>query len=212
MLAVASVGVLIYPARGERTEAEIPDEEFLEAFQRNAKAIESQRNGYLQLIDKTRLVSLAKEGDFVIRLEEKPGSFDQLVEMAVRALSPGINDPFTAIACVDHLGAALCRLAARDMPNPYFYDDEQKLRLLGPERSFEEILDAAFNQIRQYSISSASVTIRLLDTIGVILKFVDRPEDREALFRHADMVVCGAREGLPEIEDRQQVEARRLLL
>ena len=45
-------------------------------------------------------------------------SFQQLVEIAVRALSPGINDPFTAIACVDRLGSALCRLARRDMPSP----------------------------------------------------------------------------------------------
>lgn len=246
----------LYPAQGERIQASPPGKEILEAFEKNSKPIAARRNGYLQLIDKTRLVSLAKEGNFVIRLEEKPGNFvvagcplvsispadkvndelvervqalfvmdhqrtthqdiefavNQLVEMAVRALSPGINDPFTAIACVDHLGAALCKLAARDMPNPYFYDEQDKLRLLGPERTFEEVLNSAFNQIRQYSISSASVTIRLLDTIGVILKFVNRPEDKEALLRHADMVVRGAREGLPEIEDRQQVEARRLLV
>jgi len=44
-------------------------------------------------------------------------SFNQLVEIAVRALSPGINDPFTAIACVDRLGSGLCRLARRDMPS-----------------------------------------------------------------------------------------------
>ena len=47
---------------------------------------------------------------------------NQLVEIAVRALSPGLNDPFTAITCVDHLGSALCRLASRDMPSPYRHD------------------------------------------------------------------------------------------
>lgn len=246
----------LYPAKGERISAEAPDEGFLETFEKDAKAIRSPRNGYLQLIDKSQLVLLATQGDFVVRLEQKPGNFvvsgcplvslspgdkidkeleariqalfvmddqrtthqdlefavNQLVEMAVRALSPGINDPFTAIACVDHLGAALCRLAARDMPNPNYYDDNQKLRLFASERTFEEVLDSAFNQIRQYGISSAAVLIRLLETIAVILEFVHRPEDKAALLRHADMVVRGAREGLPEVVDRQQVEAQRLLI
>ena len=46
-------------------------------------------------------------------------SVDQLVEIAVRALSAGINDPFTAIVCVDRLGSALSRLARRDMPSAF---------------------------------------------------------------------------------------------
>ena len=50
-------------------------------------------------------------------------AIDQLVEVAVRALSPGVNDPFTAIACVDRLGEALCALAGREVPSPYRYDD-----------------------------------------------------------------------------------------
>lgn len=49
----------------------------------------------------------------------------QLVEIAVRALSPGLNDPFTAIACVDHLGSALSRLAQREMPSPYRHDGQR---------------------------------------------------------------------------------------
>jgi uncharacterized membrane protein len=72
----------------------------------------------------------------------------QLVEIAVRALSPGVNDPFTAITCVDRLGSALHRLAQREMPSPQRYDDEHKLRVVAPATSFAALLDAAFNQIR----------------------------------------------------------------
>ncbi len=63
-------------------------------------------------------------------------SVQQLVEIALRALSPGINDPFTAIACVDRLGSALCRLARRDMPSAHRFDEQGRLRLVafGPER------------------------------------------------------------------------------
>jgi len=131
---------------------------------------------------------------------------NQLVEMAVRALSTGLNDPFTAIACVDQLGSVLCRLAEREMPSPFCYDHQNKLRLISSTDSFEELVDASFNQIRQNSRSSAAVTIRLLETIAVITGFVHRPEDRATLLRHAEMIARGAREGLPEEEDRRMVQ------
>ena len=133
----------------------------------------------------------------------------QLVEIAVRALSPSLNDPFTAITCVDHLGSVLCRLATRAMPSCYRHDHLNQLRVIAPANTFPEITDAAFNQIRQYSRSSAAVTIRLLETIAVVAGFAHRPEDRTALLRHAEMIARGATEELPEIVDRQAVEERR---
>jgi len=133
---------------------------------------------------------------------------NQLVEIAVRALSPGVNDPFTAMTCVDHLGSALCRLAQRDMPSPYRHDSQDQLRLITPVFTFPEVTDAAFNQIRQYGRSSTAVTIRLLETIAVVAGSVQRSEDRAALLRHARMIARGAADGLPEDEDRQEVEER----
>jgi uncharacterized membrane protein len=133
---------------------------------------------------------------------------DQLVEIAVRALSPGVNDPFTAMTCVDHLGSALCRLAQRDMPSPYRYDTQDQLRLITPVFTFPDVTDAAFNQIRQYGRSSTAVTIRLLETIAVVAGSVHRSEDRVALLRHAKMIARGAGGGLLEDEDRQEVEKR----
>ncbi len=132
----------------------------------------------------------------------------QLVEIAVRALSPGMNDPFTAITCLDHLGSGLCRLASRDMPSPYRHDGQNQLRVIAPADTFPKIMDAAFNQIRQYGRSSAAVTIRLLETIIVVAGFAHRAEDRAALLRHAEMIARGANEGLPEDEDRRSVEER----
>ena len=133
---------------------------------------------------------------------------NQLVEIAIRALSPGVNDPFTAMTCVDHLGSALCRLAKRDMPSPYRYDSRDQLRIITPVFTFPDVTDAAFNQIRQYGRSSTSVTIRLLETIAVVAGSVHRPEDRAALLRHARMIARGADGGLPEDEDRRDVEER----
>ncbi len=133
---------------------------------------------------------------------------NQLVEIAVRALSPGTNDPFTAITCLDHLGSGLCRLASRDMPSPYRYDGQNQLRVIAPADTFPKIMDAAFNQIRQYGRSSAAVTIRLLETIIVVAGFAHRAEDRATLLQHAEMIARGAREGLPEDQDRQAVDER----
>lgn len=133
-------------------------------------------------------------------------TINQLVEIAVRALSPGVNDPYTAIVCVDNLGSALSRLAQREMPSPYRHDKQDKLRLIAQAVSFPVIADAAFNQIRQDARSSAAVTIRLLETIAMVAEFSHRAEDRAALQRHAEMINRGASEGLSESEDRRVVE------
>ena len=143
-----------------RIPTEPPEAGFFEAFDREARPVGADGDGYVQFIDGEALVALAMEEDLVVRLERRPGDYvvagcplalvwpgsrvtdrlteqvhslfvlghqrtsdqdiefgvNQLVEIAVRALSPGLNDPFTAITCVDHLGSALCRLATRDMP------------------------------------------------------------------------------------------------
>lgn len=135
-------------------------------------------------------------------------SFDQLVEIAVRALSPGINDPFTAIACVDRLGSALCRLARSDMPSPARLDSLGRLRLVAPGPTFSGVVDTAFNQIRQSARSNPAVAIRMLDAIAQIAGHVRRAHDAVCLQRHADMVIKGAREAVPEADDLLAVETR----
>jgi uncharacterized membrane protein len=134
-------------------------------------------------------------------------SFHQLVEIAVRALSPGINDPFTAIACVDRLGSALCRLARREMPSPFRFDHHGRLRLVAPGSSFAGILDLAFNQIRQSTRSNPAVAIRMLDAIAQIAGHVQSAQDAACLQRHAGMIIRGARDGVPEADDLAAVEA-----
>ena len=135
-------------------------------------------------------------------------SFYQLVEIAVRALSPGINDPFTAIACVDRLGSALCRLAQRDRPSPFRFDGGGRLRLVAPGSTFAGVVDTAFNQIRQSARSNPAVAIRLLDSIARIACHLRHAQDAACLQRQAAMIVRGARESVPEAEDRLAVEAR----
>ena len=133
-------------------------------------------------------------------------SIDQLVEIGVRALSPGINDPFTAITCVDRLGAALCQLAERKAPSPYRYDSENKLRVIAKGTTFADLADAAFNPIRHYGRSSALVTVRLLKTLAVITEHIRSEEDRQTLLRHAIMIERASGEALVEQAERDTLE------
>ncbi len=135
-------------------------------------------------------------------------SIKNLVEIAIRSLSPAINDPFTAVSCVDLLCAALCRLAERELPSPYVYDDDNNLRLIDEPVTFEGLVDDAFHQIRQYGRSDVAITIRLLEAIEVIAQHTYNEPNRKALLRHATMIERGAQEGLPEELDRQDVQAR----
>jgi uncharacterized membrane protein len=133
-------------------------------------------------------------------------ALDQLVEIACRALSPGINDPFTAVACVEHIGAALCRLAERQMPSSYRYDDDGRLRIIAPAITFSHIVDQGITPIRQYCRTSIIVTLKLLDIIALVAPHVHREEDRQALSWQAGMIQQGSLEGLPVAQDRHRVE------
>src|SRR5690606_4993307 len=92
-------------------------------------------------------------------------AIQELVEVAVRALSPGINDPHTAISCIDYLGAAMIRLSQRSLPSPNRQDDQGRVRVITSVTSFGDALDAAFDEIRQHARDSASVMTRLAETL-----------------------------------------------
>ncbi|MCA9233974.1 MAG: DUF2254 domain-containing protein [Planctomycetales bacterium] len=113
---------------------------------------------------------------------------NELVEVALRALSPGINDSFTAIACIDRLSGTMRRLARRRMPAGGRCNEDRKPRLVAKPREFSRVVDAAFNQIRQNAAGNVAVSIRLLDAIEAIGAETQREEDRQALLRQADMI------------------------
>lgn len=139
------------------------------------------------------------------RTEQQDVEFpiNQLVEVALRAISPGINDPFTAIRCIDQLSAGLSRLAQREFPSPYRYDDNDKLRVIAKRVTFAQLTDAAFNQIRQYGKSDVAVTIRLLEAIATIASYTSAQQDRAALLRHAEMIEQDSFESISQEQDQR---------
>ncbi len=132
----------------------------------------------------------------------------QLTEVAMRALSPGINDPFTAMSCIDRLGSALSILTKREFPSPFRYDENNKLRIVAKPMTFGGIVNAAFDQIRQSSRANVAVTIRLLETFSVIAAHINNDEQRKAILRQANMVARAHRDSIPEENDRNDVQER----
>jgi len=137
---------------------------------------------------------------------------NELLEIAARALSPGVNDPLTAISCIDHLGVALCDLAQRVFPPRLQTGKENRLRIIAYPITFERLVGTAFNPIRQYGRTHVAVTIRLLEIIKVILPFTCYPEQREALLEQAGLIERGSQDAIPEAADRKDIHDRYLAI
>lgn len=130
---------------------------------------------------------------------------DQLVEIAVRALSSGINDPFTAILCIDRLGEALCLLVERKMPAGDRYDEAGVLRVLAHPVSFAEIVDAAFSPIRRDGRRNPMITLRLLKAIAAVAVRARRADQRNVLLRHAALIEQEGRDAQADSRDAQAI-------
>lgn len=146
-----------------------------------------------------RVRTPAQDVEFAIR---------QLVEIALRALSPGINDTFTAIACVDYLGAALCRFAEKPPVRGRRHDDDGRLRVVAPTESFAGAMDAAFDQIRQSAATNVAVSARLLEAFLSIARHLSRPDQADDVRRHTRMVRDAILSHAEQPHDRAQIERR----
>jgi uncharacterized membrane protein len=92
----------------------------------------------------------------------------QLADIAIKALSPGINDPTTAVTCIDRLSEVLINLGRRRPPSPVRRDERDGLRFIARELTFAAAVDLAFAQVRHYARADASVLAHLLVALGRI--------------------------------------------
>jgi uncharacterized membrane protein len=124
------------------------------------------------------------------RTAEQDVSFaiDQLVEVAARSLSPSLNDPFTAITCIDRLGGAFARLAMRSIPSACRFDDDGHLRIIAEPLSLVDLVIQSIEPIRQYGASHMLIALRLLDTLAIVGPFAHREEDRQILIEEIDRI------------------------
>lgn len=144
--------------------------------------------------------------------DERTGTQDvmffvgQLVELAVRALSPGINDPGTARLCIDRLEQALAHLATRRIPSAARRDSRGRIRVYAPPASFPEIATTALEEIARHARASVLVTCRLLDAAGRLAASARREPDREALRRAAEAIASGLKFADVSDRDRHLIE------
>jgi uncharacterized membrane protein len=135
-------------------------------------------------------------------------AIDQLVEIAIRALSPAVNDTFTALTCIDWLSDALCQITASWHSRRVHFDDTGKVRLIGAETNYERYVDRAFDKIRQAGRGMPAVMIRQLDAIGRIMEYTSTPAQRAVLLQQAEMILRESEESVPEPQDRADVRKR----
>jgi len=104
----------------------------------------------------------------------------QIVDIALKALSPGINDTSTAVICVDYLSSILARLAGRQFPPVHHYEDDI-LRVIAVAPNFEGLLTEAFDQIRANAETNVAVLLRMLDGFSAIASLTTKPSHIRAL-------------------------------
>jgi uncharacterized membrane protein len=126
----------------------------------------------------------------------------QIVDIALKAISPAVNDPTTAVSCVDQLSRILIRFASRELPASVLYDPPGIPRVSIPWIGLEGLLISAFQQIRLYSKSDVAVSLRLLRALSDIAWTNQDPAVRRALYQEARRIVEGCAEKLNDEELR----------
>ncbi len=135
-------------------------------------------------------------------------AIDQLVEIAIRALSPAVNDTFTALTCIDWLSAGLSEISGRVLEEGVYRDRSGRIRLIEFDPRYARMVNRAFDKIRQAGRGMPAVIIRLLDALAHITEHTTGSKQRAVLLRQAEMILRGADEEVPEPNDLADIHLR----
>lgn len=131
---------------------------------------------------------------------------NELIEIIARALSPGVNDPFTAMSGMDWLQLALQTIAASPQSSAYRYDSDQQLRLIAHPISFAEFCDIIFNGIRPYVCSDRNAAVHMMTMIDKLRSNSSTEHYHTTLIAHAKALKDAALECLSVDADRQEIQ------
>ena len=123
-----------------------------------------------------------------------------IVDIALKAISPAVNDPSTAISCVDQLSRILIRFASREPPQSLTYDPPGVVRVSIPWLGFDRLVEAAFEQIRMYSKTDVAVSLRMLRALNDIASTLPDAPSRRSLAAMGRRIVTGSEAHLSEEE------------
>ena len=174
--------------------------------------VTNQPLGYVLPREAVRTVSAALARAHIVgpnrTLTQDPGfAIDQLVEVAIRALSPAVNDTFTALNCIDWLGDCLCRACTAPLPSGIYQDAHGDVRLIEPAVSHERLIKGATDKVRQAGRGMPAILIRMLANLSRVMAVVSTPAERELVRHHAEMIVRSAEESVPEAADLEDIRA-----
>jgi len=130
---------------------------------------------------------------------------DQLVEICIRALSPAVNDTFTALTCIDWIGDSLCKVTGRWQPTSVYRDQAGVVRLIATQTTYERLVQRAFEKVRQAGRGMPAVMIRQLDALAKIMERAATPDDWEVLLDQAAMIERLSARTVDEESDRADV-------
>jgi uncharacterized membrane protein len=131
----------------------------------------------------------------------------QLVDIALKALSPGINDTTTAVTCIDYLTTILCYLAPRNFPSRIHYE-EGKPRLITPGPTFVTLVEVSFDQIRRSAKGNVTVMTRMLGALEAIAARTAGTRRREALRKQVQWIAELAHRSVESPHDLMALDAQ----
>ncbi|MDD1651027.1 MAG: DUF2254 domain-containing protein [Methylococcaceae bacterium] len=242
----------LFPEKLGHGSGEDDDDQTLRPLsERNWCAVPARQSGYIQGVNNTALLRLARDRKSIVRMEHGIGEFvvqdttlaslfmedppdqetvaalqktysisshrtleqdaafgiRQIVDVALKALSPGINDVTTAVTCVDYLTAILARIAPRQIPSSHRYE-EGELRVIAKGPSFESLLVESFDQIRSSATGNVAIMLRMLGALQTIAGLTAGPHRRRALCDQAQWIAELAERTLESVHDRVRIDTR----
>ena len=172
----------VWTLKGEKTE---PDED----------ALQTLRNSYAMGQDRTahqNILFLA----------------DELVEILARALSPGVNDPFTAINCINWFHSGIKAMMSVQRPSPFRRDDDGKLRVIAHAVSFERFISVICDQSRPYISADRNAALKMLTVLTELAAEAENDQHRKILIKRIDNLRLSVKDNMPSSFDRQELENR----
>ena len=131
----------------------------------------------------------------------------QIVDIALKALSPGVNDTSTAVVCVDYLSSIMARLAGRQF-QPVRHYEEDTLRLIAIVPSFECLLSEAFDQIRANAETNVAILLRMLSGFAAIGSLTMKPSHLRSIDEQLQWIAELVERCIPATHDRALLERR----
>jgi len=148
-------------------------------------------------------------GDKRIPVEDLECDLENLVEMTLRALSPGTNDLMIANNSIDYIAESIALLTTKKFPDTHHYNESGQLLMRSKEFSFKGFLDAALNQIRPYAVKHCSVAIRLLDSLINIARLSSSKKYYKEIARHFNAIYKAAIDEHPREFDVASLTTRK---